>query len=200
MPRSGAQIARSEQQMIQIGRRQLGLDDDTYRAMLKRLTGKTSSKDLDWSARKKVIDHMKAAGALAAKKRDRTPKVMPPLMAKVEALLADLGLPWSYADAIAANITGGKKPVSIKRVEWVPEWVLRGIIADLERLQAPKLVKAKWALARRCKAGRVTRQQLADLVLQLLTTGIDGVVIRFDPQRSVQALTLLTAEVVRRHG
>lgn len=53
----------TEIKLIQIGRAALGLDDATYRQMLRNLCdGKTSSKDLSDSQRQVVLKHMKARG------------------------------------------------------------------------------------------------------------------------------------------
>nr|WP_275064782.1 regulatory protein GemA [Bartonella sp. ML70XJBT.G] len=45
-----------------MGRRALGLDDETYRAMLYRLTGKYSAKDLSVLEKRLVVDEMRACG------------------------------------------------------------------------------------------------------------------------------------------
>lgn len=47
---------------IHTGKKALGLDDDTYRAMLCRVTGKQSAKDLTETERTKVIEEMRRAG------------------------------------------------------------------------------------------------------------------------------------------
>lgn len=47
---------------VQAARRQLGLDDDTYRAVLERLTGKTSSKDLNRIQLARVLDELRTKG------------------------------------------------------------------------------------------------------------------------------------------
>jgi phage gp16-like protein len=60
---STAQAVRSsELAQIHIAKKDLGLDDDTYRAMLFTLGRVRSAKDLDWAGRKKVLDHLKACG------------------------------------------------------------------------------------------------------------------------------------------
>lgn len=48
--------------VIYMGRRALALDDETYRAMLYRLTGKYSSKDLSVLEKRLVVDEMRAWG------------------------------------------------------------------------------------------------------------------------------------------
>ncbi|WP_375646423.1 regulatory protein GemA [Bartonella sp. TT29SHDZB] len=48
--------------VLHMGKRALGLDDETYRALLYRLTGKQSAKDLNFSEKHLVIAEMKACG------------------------------------------------------------------------------------------------------------------------------------------
>lgn len=47
---------------IQIGKRQLGMDDGDYRDMLERVTGKRSSKGLSIAQKRAVIDELKRLG------------------------------------------------------------------------------------------------------------------------------------------
>ena len=48
--------------LIHVARRDLAMADDTYRAILKDLTGHASSKDCNGWQLEKVVDHMKRAG------------------------------------------------------------------------------------------------------------------------------------------
>ncbi|WP_273722797.1 regulatory protein GemA [Bartonella sp. AU18XJBT] len=48
--------------VLHMGKRALGLDDETYRALLYRLTGKQSAKDLNYSEKRLVVAEMKAFG------------------------------------------------------------------------------------------------------------------------------------------
>lgn len=61
-PQTATQIRDREIKLIHVARRELGLDDETYRAMLQTVAGVKSSSDLDWQGRKKVLDHFKAKG------------------------------------------------------------------------------------------------------------------------------------------
>jgi phage gp16-like protein len=63
--RRGQEIAK-----IHVGKRNLALDDDSYRALLKRIGGKPSSGDLTAQGRRLVLEHMKRLGAFG-KKLDR---------------------------------------------------------------------------------------------------------------------------------
>lgn len=144
MRRSPEARRKSELGKIHLAKKQLGMDDDTYRAMLHQVGGVDSAAALDDRGRAKVLDHLRKAGFKATPRKHvgqypGTPhniERLPEYVAKVEALLADMKLPWSYADAIARNITGGKgapgKAPGVDRLAWVrnPEhWV--GIIAAL---------------------------------------------------------------------
>lgn len=126
---------------IHIGKQQLGLDDDTYRALLKSATGKTSSANMGVMELHKVIESMKQRGFKVKGKSDGKPHNinsdgMPKMMKKVEALLTDQQLPWSYADGIAKQMFG------IDRCSWLtgPEQV-KAIIAALYARQKKQRTK-----------------------------------------------------------
>lgn len=105
-----AEAKRRDIQLIHIAKQQLGLDEETYRAMLMSVGGKSSSSELDIKGRKAVLDHLKACGfkptraqrpgqthrALAAEKQ--------PIEAKIGAQLKALGAEWPYAYAIARRL------------------------------------------------------------------------------------------------
>src|SRR3954451_22488760 len=61
-PETVAQIREREIRLIHVAKRELQLDDETYRAMLWSIARVKSSKDLDFTGRKKVLDHLKARG------------------------------------------------------------------------------------------------------------------------------------------
>lgn len=48
--------------LLHVAKRDLGLDDDTYRAVLERVTGKRSAKDLSEAERRAVVDELKRQG------------------------------------------------------------------------------------------------------------------------------------------
>lgn len=114
---------------IHAAKRQLGMDDDVYRAMLLSVTGKRSAKELTQAEVGKVLDRMRAAGANFGGHKGK-PKNLDshPQMQKIEALLAELKAPWAYADAIAKQQTG------VEKVAWVRDKKqLSGIIAALDK-------------------------------------------------------------------
>jgi phage gp16-like protein len=61
-PTNAADIKKREVRLIKIAQRELQMDDDTYRTMLFSLGRVKSASDLDWTGRKKVLDHLKACG------------------------------------------------------------------------------------------------------------------------------------------
>jgi phage gp16-like protein len=119
--------------MIHIAKKELGLDDDTYRGVLRLISnGRTdSSRELDYGERKKLLEHFegrgwkntKTATPKAAKKTNQD------MIRKVGALLADMKLPWSYADGIAKRMFGRD------RVQWCEAEELRAVIAALVKRQ-----------------------------------------------------------------
>lgn len=119
---------------IHAAKRDLGMDEDTYRDMLFNVAGKRSAKDLDKEGVSKVLDHLRSIGAtkIGAKKPGQYPgkphnfDSMPAMIDKIEALLADMKLPWSYADSIAKRQTG------VEKIAWVrDEKSLRAVISAL---------------------------------------------------------------------
>ena len=117
---------------IHIAKKQLGLDEDTYRTMLQQVAGVGSAADLDAGMRLRVLDHLHKAG-FKSKLRKRypgRPKNMDDidkgrLLRKIEALLAEANRPWNYAHGMA------KRMFSIERVQWCEAFQLHKIVAAL---------------------------------------------------------------------
>lgn len=114
--------------------RQLGLDEDDRRAMMRAVTGKASSTQfnaLDWA---RVLDHLnRLAGSPRAPARWR--EGCEALGAKIAALLADQKLPWRYLTHGAAG-----KPSMVRRLAGVDR---------LEFADAPGLMAIVAALSKR---------------------------------------------------
>ncbi len=71
--------------LVQIGKRDLAMDDDTYRAMLENLTGQRSAKNLSQLQLSKVLDHLKRLG-FAPKAKKPQPKAKALEVAKLRAI------------------------------------------------------------------------------------------------------------------
>lgn len=128
-----ADIVRREIQLIHVGKQQLGMDDETYRAMLWAVARVKSSTELDFAGRKKVLDHLKASGFKVVSSRAGTrarPAPTPdkvPMVAKIRALLIALdNKPDAYADGMSKRMFG------VDRFEWCDGAQLGKIIAALE--------------------------------------------------------------------
>lgn len=99
---------------IHLGKKQLGLDDDTYRQMLHNIGGVDSSAKLNDQGLDQVIKHLKSCGAEFTTKPRRNIGRKPhnlnsdaekaKLMQKIGALLADMQLSWTYALGIARQM------------------------------------------------------------------------------------------------
>ena len=105
---------------IHVAKSQTGIDEESYRAMLWRISnGKTSSsKGLTTGQAEKVLEEFQAKGwkprpSRKAKGKPHNFKQLPGEVEVIEAQLAALKLPWSYADSIAKQMFG------IPKVAWL---------------------------------------------------------------------------------
>lgn len=94
---------------IKTGQARLGWDNATYKSVLLRLTGKDSSTKCSIRELKDVIEYMHSQGfpRQAPKGKGRRPNVAEQrkaIVAKIEALLAEDGLSWAYAEGIALQM------------------------------------------------------------------------------------------------
>lgn len=123
---------------IHIAKKQLGMDDGTYRAMLRQHGGVSSSKDLTQASAVKVLQHLVRSGFKATapkvERRPTTTQDRDALMRKIEAQLSDQKRPWTYADAMA------KRMFKVDKVSW------------LDADQMGRLVAALWYGAQRGKS------------------------------------------------
>jgi len=117
---------------IHIAKAALGLDDDTYRALLMDVTGVDSSSKLHAKQRAAVLERFESKGWTSKNNKNNTHGKSPTtttdkagLMSKIGALLADQKLPWSYANGIA------KQMYKVACVDWCDQRQLRGIITAL---------------------------------------------------------------------
>lgn len=124
--------------------REIGIDDTARKALLRQITGVNSSTQLNIVQAGLVLDHLHQRGAKkivnagAPKTLDKTPAYR-----KIGALLADMLLPWRYADKVAENVSGGKSG-GIERLVWVRDTQQhRAVIAALQ-VEKNKRLKAAW--------------------------------------------------------
>lgn len=115
---------------IHIAKKELGMDDATYRTMLQNVAGVHSAKELNAAGAAKVLTHLQHCGwkPKTTAKVGRKPK--PPagreaVMTKVEALLAEAKRPWSYAHAMAMRM------FQVEKVDWLDDEHLQKLLAAL---------------------------------------------------------------------
>lgn len=161
-PTTADALRKSELAMIHVAKKDLALPDDEYRQLLLAVTGKTSSKDLDWQGRKKLLDHFKKIGFKARAKgagraRPSVGKDRAARMGKVEALLADSGLSWAYADGLVTKLFANT--TKVERIEFCDGEHLAKVIAALAidaRRRAARALKAAAAAAAAAAATSTT--------------------------------------------
>lgn len=123
---------------IHIAKKELGLDDDTYRDMLMQVAGVSSAADLTATGRAKVLEHLKKIGFKGKKTYTQRPHSADnkAQLKKIEALLADMKLPWEYLIAMQQGKDGKtlsmvERLTGIKRLEWCNKTQLSKVIAAL---------------------------------------------------------------------
>lgn len=118
---------------IHIAKKQLGMDDVTYREMLRSVAGVESAGKLDVHGLDAVLAHLRRAG-FKAKRQVRFPGKPQArqvrlecraLMSKVEALLAEAKRPWSYGHGVA------KRMFKIERLEWLDAQQIHKVVQAL---------------------------------------------------------------------
>jgi len=113
---------------IHLGKKELGLDEDSYRDLLQQVTGKRSAKDLNDNELIKVLKRLEEAGFIKSSfgKKPDVKKTKKALISKIEALLTDRKLHWNYAKGMA------KKMFKKEALEFCTENELWRIVAALE--------------------------------------------------------------------
>ena len=129
--------------LINIGRAQLGWDDDVYRPTLLRFGGRpdarghVSLKSLTVQQQRDLLDYMRSQGfkPLAPGRPKNTDADRRRELKKIEALLTDAGKPWSYAEAVMKRVTNGRK----QKLEFCAVAELADLVGALERTALNRL-------------------------------------------------------------
>lgn len=130
---------------IHIAKKDLGMADDAYRALLWTIARVKSSADLDYGGRQRILEHMKACGWTP-----RAPKVKKPspwdwvnnaaedrkpMLRKIAVMLKEADRPKAYADGMAKRMHG------IDLVEFCRPDQLHDIVAALVKDQARRAAR-----------------------------------------------------------
>lgn len=115
---------------IKAGQAWLGWDDNTYRSLLVRLTGKDSATRCSLEELQTIREYMHQQGypRKAARKHGRKPNVAAGrqgVLSKIEALLTDAGRKWDYAEATAQRM------FNQKTLEWLTDEQLNKLMQAL---------------------------------------------------------------------
>lgn len=116
---------------IHVAKKQLGMEDDTYRDMLWSLARVRSAGDLDFAGRRAVLDHLKACGF-----KRTGPMARDPQSRKVRALwlaLRDLGA-LRDASERALNVYVARQ-TGAKTLQWASSEQLNQVIESLKAWQ-----------------------------------------------------------------
>jgi phage gp16-like protein len=118
---------------IHIAKKELNLDDDIYRDILHTQFKKRSSRDLSDFQCVKLLQHFESLGwkQTAAKQRSHGKKPhhmdKSAYLSKIEALLAEAGRSWAYANGMAKHM------YKVDNLQFCEQDQLRGIVSALVR-------------------------------------------------------------------
>lgn len=123
-PSRNAELAK-----IHLAKKQLGLDDETYRAMLWTVARAHSAADLDLAGRRAVLEHLKGRG-FKGKANHRAARVKPAddreaLIAKLQAQMREANVFSSYVDGMAKRMFG------VEKFEWCTPDQLHKLVAAM---------------------------------------------------------------------
>lgn len=124
-PSRNAELAK-----IHLAKKQLGLDDETYRSMLWTVARVHSAKDLDSAGRRAVLDHLAGRGWKGKPKKSRAARTTPPadreaLVRKVQALMREANVFSAYVDGMS------RRMFQVDRWEWLNPDQLHRLVAAL---------------------------------------------------------------------
>jgi len=126
-----ARLRQRDLARIHLFKKQLGLDDETYREMLLNLTGKSSAGEMNRYERWKILQEMSRLGARAFQANGHPGRPQAPapekarLLSKIEAQLTEADRSWAYVNAMAKRMFG------VDLVQWCEPEQLVKIVAAL---------------------------------------------------------------------
>ncbi|MGL9773812.1 MAG: phage protein GemA/Gp16 family protein [Sodalis sp. (in: enterobacteria)] len=97
--------------VVHTGKNKLDWDEETYRGILLRETGKNSARDCTAAKLARVLRCMRSQGFTTLPKQGRKPRVAAGrqgMLSKIVALLASAGRPWDYLNGMIARMLGKK--------------------------------------------------------------------------------------------
>lgn len=128
---------------IHVAKKQLGMDDETYRAMLWSVGRVRSSGDLDFAGRRQVLAHLQACGF-----KHSRPQARDPQSRKVRALWLELKALGALRDASEAALAAYvARATGVKALQWLSGEQASQVIEQLKawrkRVAREQLAQAK---------------------------------------------------------
>lgn len=131
--------------LIHVAKRELGLDEDTYRAMLVNVTGMDSTKTMPLYKLEAVVKHLKQTGFKVRSKPQTRSLADDAQSKKIRALWLDMhdeGIVKNPSEAALASYV--KRLTSVDRLEWLSTEQASSVIETLKKWQK-RMTKAKEA-------------------------------------------------------
>jgi len=133
---TGAPLTKRQIALVHVAKARLGLNEEDYRELLARFgQGARSSKELTQGQLEELLQHFKKCGfevpsfrplSKGAPNIRRLPAAKHAGLAAVDRALANLNLPWVYAEGIARQMFG------IKKLQWLAPEQLQKVRLALE--------------------------------------------------------------------
>lgn len=125
--------------LIHVAKRQLDMDDETYRTMLRRITGRASCSDMGMSQLEAVVDHLRGLGfeELPARKAKVKATARPAddpqskLIRHLWLTLRDMGAIEDSSEAALASFV--MRQVKVERMEWLNGYQAARVIESLKQ-------------------------------------------------------------------
>ncbi len=129
--------------LIHVGKRDLAMDDDTYRAVLRRIGGKASSSDLTIPALQKVLEHMKVSGFNVRSKAGGRPQANDAQSKMIRGLwlqLTNMGVVRNASEAALATFV--QRMTKVSTLQWLSTAQASQVIEHLKEWRH-RVVKAR---------------------------------------------------------
>lgn len=135
-----------------MAKKQLGMEDDTYRAMLWSIGRVRSAGDLDHAGRQAVLDHLKACGF-----RSHRPQARDPQSRKIRALWLELKAVGALRDASEGALAAyAERVTGVQALQWLSADQASRVIEQLKawkkRVARQQLGEAKREASDECRS------------------------------------------------
>ena len=115
--------------------RAAGIGDDERRQLQMQITGKASLADMAAAEVSRVLDHLNQASGYTGHTGKPKGIDTDPQLQKIEALLADMKLPWAYIHKSKSGPSMVRRLTGKDRIEWADAVGKQAVIAALVKRQ-----------------------------------------------------------------